>query len=49
MATVEIDRRKQVIVDKEDITAFKNAIREDYRYNSVMRDKFINMIEFYIG
>ena len=49
MEIIEIDRRKQVVVNKASITAFKNAIKEEYPVDPIVRDRIISMIEYYIG
>ena len=48
MALVNIDKRKEVVVEKASITAFKKAVKEEYLLDPIVQDRIIGIIEYYI-
>jgi len=43
------DKRKYILVEKRDITDLKKRIEKEYRKDSVLSNKIIGMIEYFVG
>lgn len=50
MPMVNVDKRKEVILPRECITALKNAVKDECRrYGKASEERILEMIHFYIG
>ena len=49
MPTIEIDRRKQVVVDKTAITELKNTIKDNRYISDTQTQSVLDAIKYYIG
>jgi hypothetical protein len=42
------DRRKHVLVEKTAITEFKKAVKGEYKFSEVEKERILGMIDYYL-
>jgi len=47
MVMVNVDRRKEIVIPKQSISALKRAIKDDYMIHNP--EKIIGMVDYYLG